>query len=109
MLGAAGLLGWGALLAFMVFLHGLLAYFADRGRAEQRGGCGVRARSPDPSDQRVKRVSLTDRGRAALAKTLPVHEAALVRHATALSREERRTLIALLRKFVESNHQREEP
>jgi DNA-binding MarR family transcriptional regulator len=65
-------------------------------------------RSLDPSDQRVKRVRLTERGRAALAKTLPGHEAALVRHATVLSREERRTLIALLRKLIESNEQQEE-
>ncbi len=61
----------------------------------------------DPSDQRVKRVRLTDRGRAALAETLPGHEAALIQHATALSREERGMLIALLRKLVESNQQQE--
>jgi DNA-binding MarR family transcriptional regulator len=69
---------------------------------------GLVARSADPSDQRVKRVRLTDRGRSALAKTLPGHEAALVRRAQTLSRDERRTLIALLRKLVE-NPPREEP
>ena len=69
---------------------------------------GLVVRNLDPSDQRVKRVHLTERGRAALAKTLPGHEAALVRHATALSREERRTLVALLRKLTDSNAQREE-
>jgi hypothetical protein len=56
----------------------------------------------------VKRVRITDRGRVALAKTLPGHEAALVRHVTALSRDERRTLIALLRKLIESNDQQEQ-
>lgn len=69
---------------------------------------GLVVRSIDPSDQRVKRVQLTERGRLALAKTLPGHEAALVRHATALSRDERRTLIALLRKLVASSEQQEE-
>lgn len=68
---------------------------------------GLVTRSPDPSDQRVKRVRLTDRGRAALARTLPGHEAALIRHARALSREERSALIALLRKLV-GNEEREE-
>ncbi len=70
---------------------------------------GLVARSADPADQRVKRVRLTDRGRAALSRALPGHEAALVRHANALSREERRALIALLGKLVDSNHQKEEP
>jgi DNA-binding MarR family transcriptional regulator len=66
------------------------------------------ARSLDPADQRVKRVRLTDRGRDALAEALPGHEAALVRRATALSREERRTLAALLRKLIDSNEQEED-
>jgi len=61
---------------------------------------GLVSRAPDPSDQRVKRVRLTERGRAALARTLPGHEAALVQHARTLSREERQTLVALLRKLV---------
>lgn len=65
-------------------------------------------RCPDPSDQRVKRVRLTQGGRHALEKTLPGHEAALVRHATALSRDERRTLIALLRKLIESSQPEED-
>ena len=69
---------------------------------------GLVWRSSDPSDQRVKRVRLTDRGRAALTKTLPGHEAALVRRAKALSRDERRTLVALLRKLVEWNERQEE-
>jgi DNA-binding MarR family transcriptional regulator len=70
---------------------------------------GLVARSLEPSDQRVKRVRITDRGRAALARTLPGHEAALVRRATALSREERRTLVALLRKLVDPDEGKEEP
>jgi DNA-binding MarR family transcriptional regulator len=78
---------------------GLVARLEDQGLV----ACG-----PDPSDRRIKRVRITEPGRAALAKTLPGHEAALVRHAKALSREERRTLVALLRKLVESNEPREE-
>lgn len=69
---------------------------------------GLVSRAPDASDQRVKRVSLTEAGRAALARTLPGHEAALARHARALSREERGTLIALLRKLVASGERTEE-
>jgi DNA-binding MarR family transcriptional regulator len=66
---------------------------------------GLVARNFDPSDQRVKRVRITDRGRAALAKALPDHEAALIRRAQALSREERRTLAALLLKFIDANQE----
>ncbi len=69
---------------------------------------GLVLRGADPSDQRVKLVRITERGRAALAKTLPGHEAALVRHAKALSHDERRTLVLLLRKLVESDAAREE-
>jgi DNA-binding MarR family transcriptional regulator len=69
---------------------------------------GLVWREPDPSDQRVKRVGLTSRGRAALGRVLPDHEAALIRHAEALSREERRTLIALLTRLIESEGSREE-
>ena len=69
---------------------------------------GLVWREPDASDQRVKRVGLTSRGRAALARTLPEHEAALVHHAEALSREERRTLIALLSKLIDFEGEREE-
>ncbi len=68
---------------------------------------GLVVHGPDPSDQRVKRVRITARGRAALARTLPGHEAALVRHAKALSREERQTLVALLRKLIDSNERKE--
>ncbi|HET9551958.1 MAG TPA: MarR family transcriptional regulator [Anaeromyxobacteraceae bacterium] len=74
-------------------------------RLEQQG---LVARRPDPSDQRVKRVRLTERGSAALAKVLPGHESALVRRATALSREERRTLAALLRRLIEADEHQEE-
>jgi DNA-binding MarR family transcriptional regulator len=70
---------------------------------------GLVSRSLDPSDQRVKRVRLTDRGHAALGKVLPGHEAALVRQATALSREERRTLASLLRKLIQADEQEDEP
>lgn len=69
---------------------------------------GLVRRTPDPRDQRVKRVRLTDRGRAALGETLPDHEAELVRRARALSRGERRTLVALLTKLIESNERTEE-
>lgn len=63
---------------------------------------GLVRREVDPADRRVKRVHLTERGRGALARNLPEHEAALVRHAKALSAEERQTLIALLGKLVAS-------
>jgi DNA-binding MarR family transcriptional regulator len=77
---------------------GIVARLADQGLVR---------RGADPSDHRVKRVHLTDRGRSALAEALPGHEAALVGQTSALSREERRTLIALLRKLVESNELQE--
>ncbi len=69
---------------------------------------GLVWREPDPSDQRVKRVGLTGRGRAALERALPDHEAALIHHAQALSREERRTLIALLTKLIDPEGSRED-
>ena len=70
---------------------------------------GLVRRTPDAGDQRVKRVHLTERGRAALGEALPDHEAELVRRARALSREERRTLVALLTKLIASNERTEEP
>jgi DNA-binding MarR family transcriptional regulator len=66
-------------------------------RLEERG---LVRRSADAEDQRVKRVHLTERGREALARVLPEHEAALAADVRRLTAAERSTVIALLKKLV---------
>ncbi len=60
---------------------------------------GLVRRTPDPGDRRVRRVELTAAGKRLMRAEFPRHEEALERAAAALDEEERRTLIALLKKL----------
>lgn len=50
-------------------------------------------------DRRVRLVELTAKGRALVTKTFREHAAAMERHAGLLSKEERLTLLRLLKKL----------
>jgi len=60
---------------------------------------GLLARCPEG---RIKRVRLTDEGRAVRATVLPEHERFMARQMAALTTEEQRELLALLRKLDRS-------
>jgi MarR family transcriptional regulator, 2-MHQ and catechol-resistance regulon repressor len=65
-------------------------------RLEERG---LVARRDDPADRRVRVVTLTAAGRRAIEPAFARHAADLDRIAATLTRQERGTLIALLRKL----------
>jgi DNA-binding MarR family transcriptional regulator len=60
---------------------------------------GLLARCPEG---RIKRVRLTDEGRALRATVIPEHERFMARQMAALTTEEQRELLALLRKLDRS-------
>lgn len=59
---------------------------------------GLVARHDDPDDRRVRRVSLTDEGRALITPVFDRHAADLEDVVSRLTADERTTLVALLRK-----------
>jgi MarR family 2-MHQ and catechol resistance regulon transcriptional repressor len=68
-------------------------------RLEKRG-LGLVARAADASDRRARVVHLTRDGRARITKEFARHKDAMDRAAHGLSKAERGTLIALLRKLA---------
>ena len=60
---------------------------------------GLVERSADPGDRRVKKVALTRSGRALITRIFDKHKADLAAAADGLTRAERETLIALLKKL----------
>jgi len=62
-------------------------------------GRGLVARKDDPADRRVRLVQLTARGRKLIEPAFATHGADLERVMTVLTREERGTLVTLLRKL----------
>jgi MarR family transcriptional regulator, 2-MHQ and catechol-resistance regulon repressor len=62
-------------------------------------GRGLVARKEDPADRRVRLVQLTTRGRKLIEPAFATHGADLERVMTVLTREERDTLVTLLRKL----------
>lgn len=60
---------------------------------------GLVERKDDPADRRVRLVALTPRGRRLIEPAFARHAADLEEAASVLSREERATLVALLRKL----------
>ncbi len=60
---------------------------------------GLVERSADADDRRARKVSLTRSGRALIARIFEGHKAALDAAADGLTRGERETLIALLKKL----------
>ena len=58
---------------------------------------GLVERRPDPEDRRSYRLYLTEEGRHLAETLIPSHEDFIQEHLSALSDEEQRTLLALLR------------
>ena len=58
---------------------------------------GLVERRPDPEDRRSYRLHLTEKGRQLAETLIPSHEDFIQEHMSALSDEEQRTLLALLR------------
>ncbi|MFZ5644894.1 MAG: MarR family winged helix-turn-helix transcriptional regulator [Bacillota bacterium] len=61
---------------------------------------GLVWRTAHPEDRRVSLISITPKGKNALAETLPEHEKYLAERINKLSSDERKTLINLLKKIV---------
>jgi MarR family transcriptional regulator, 2-MHQ and catechol-resistance regulon repressor len=59
-------------------------------------------RKDDPADRRVRRVALTPKGRKLIERAFEVHAADLETTVAVLTRQERATLLALLRKLGKS-------
>ena len=62
-------------------------------------GRGLVARADDPADRRVRRVALTAAGRRVIAPAFDRHAGELEEVVSVLTRGERATLVALLRKL----------
>jgi MarR family 2-MHQ and catechol resistance regulon transcriptional repressor len=60
---------------------------------------GLVKRKDDPEDRRVRRVELTAKGRQLITTAFSRHEADLDQLVSVLTRQERSTLVALLRKL----------
>jgi MarR family transcriptional regulator, 2-MHQ and catechol-resistance regulon repressor len=72
-------------------------------RLERRG---LVTRASDVSDRRTRMVSLTTEGRARIAEVFAEHKAAMDRAALSLSKDERQTLIRLMKKLgTDAEHQ----
>jgi DNA-binding MarR family transcriptional regulator len=69
-------------------------------RLDRMAGAGLVERHPDPSDRRGTLVRLTRRGRARIDAALPRHVAEEEQLLATLSRQDRRSLDALLRKLL---------
>jgi DNA-binding MarR family transcriptional regulator len=59
-------------------------------------------RAPEPGDRRRHRIELTESGRSLLQTVTPLTQEVEDAHLTGLSAEERRTLVKLLRRVVET-------
>jgi DNA-binding MarR family transcriptional regulator len=69
-------------------------------RSDELVKAGLVQREPDPNDRRGVRIKLTDLGRAKIDEAVTAHvenERKILRH---LSKQERRQLISLLRRFL---------
>jgi DNA-binding MarR family transcriptional regulator len=69
-------------------------------RLDRMAAAGLLQRHPDPADRRGTLVRLTARGRKTIDAALPVHVANEARLLAALTKHERRSLDALLRKLL---------
>jgi len=95
--GAPYRLSPGALLRSMMVTSGTMTNRIDR--LEEKG---LVRRVPDPEDRRGILVELTEQGRELIDTALPAHVANEERILKALSKEEQRTLAALLSKLLSS-------
>jgi DNA-binding MarR family transcriptional regulator len=69
-------------------------------RLDRMAAAGLLQRHPDPTDRRGTLVRLTPHGRKTIDAALPVHVANEARLLAALTKRERRSLDALLRKLL---------
>jgi DNA-binding MarR family transcriptional regulator len=69
-------------------------------RLDRMAAAGLVERHPDPTDRRGTLVRLTPRGRRTIDAALPVHVANEARLLAGLTKQERRSLDALLRKLL---------
>ena len=83
----------------MLVTAGNLTGLVDRAERD-----GVAERRPDPSDRRLSRVWLTDKGRQLVQSLLPAHAEHVSELLTALDAGERRELRRLLGKLRDSLH-----
>ncbi|MCX7814820.1 MAG: MarR family transcriptional regulator [Tepidimonas ignava] len=74
------------------------------GVVERLQGRGWLQRAPDPADRRVRRLHLTDAGRAVLAAAQPAMQRAQVRILQPLTDAERAHFMALLQRVVQHNN-----
>jgi MarR family 2-MHQ and catechol resistance regulon transcriptional repressor len=66
---------------------------------DRLAGRGLVARREDPDDRRVRRVVLTPKGKRLIEPAFATHGADLDKVVSVLSRQERATLVSLLRKL----------
>lgn len=83
----------------MLVTAGNLTGLVDRAERD-----GVAERRPDPSDRRLSRVWLTDKGRQLVQSLLPAHAEHVSELLAALDASERRELRRLLGKLRDSLH-----
>ncbi len=70
------------------------------GVVRRLGGRGLLTRAPLPGDERMLRISLTDEGRRCIERVIPMAREITRMTLAPLSREERTTLIRLLRRIT---------
>ncbi len=88
----------------MLVTAGNLTGLVDRAERD-----GVAERRPDPSDRRLSRVWLTDKGRGLVRQLLPSHSDHVSELLLALEPSERRELRRLLGKLRDSLHPKGRP
>jgi len=88
----------------MLVTAGNLTGLVDRAERD-----GVVERRPDPSDRRLSRVWLTDKGRGLVQSILPAHAEHVSELLGDLDASERRDLRRLLGKLRDSLHTRKQP
>jgi DNA-binding MarR family transcriptional regulator len=88
----------------MLVTAGNLTGLVDRAERD-----GVVERRPDPSDRRLSRVWLTQKGRELVQSLLPAHATHVSELLAALDATERRDLRRLLGKLRDSLHARKDP
>ena len=88
----------------MLVTAGNLTGLVDRAERD-----GVAERRPDPSDRRLSRVWLTEKGRQLVQSLLPTHAEHVSQLLSSLDAGERRELRRLLGKLRDSLHSRKQP
>jgi MarR family transcriptional regulator, organic hydroperoxide resistance regulator len=72
------------------------------GLLDRMENCQLVERRDDPEDRRAHLLFLTDRGRERIEQVMPIHDRLVQEHMAALSREDQRALMSLLRSLDRS-------